>query len=46
LTNEAIEADEADANETEDVNKAIEVIKAKAKEAIVADEAAYTAKAN
>ncbi len=39
MTNEAIEADEANANEAEDVDKAIVVVKAKAKETIVADEA-------
>ena len=46
MTNEAIEADEANASEAEDVNKAIVVIKAKAKEAIVANEADVADKAN
>ncbi len=45
MTNEAIEANEANANEAEDVDKAIVVVKAKAKEAIAADEA-DTAQAN
>ncbi len=39
MTNKAIEANKADADEVEDVNKAIVVIKAKAKEAIMANEA-------
>ncbi len=46
LTNEAIEADEANANTAEDVNKVIVVVEAKAKEAIVVDEADVANKAN
>ncbi len=46
MTNEAIEANKADANKAEDGNKAIVVVKAKAKEAIVAIEADVADKAN
>jgi hypothetical protein len=46
LTNEPIEANKANDDEAEDVNRAIVVIKAKAKEAIVADEANVAKKAN
>jgi hypothetical protein len=46
LTNKAIEANEANADEAEDVDKAIVVVKAKAKEAFVANEADVANKAN
>ncbi len=46
MTNKAIEANKANADEAEDVNKAIVVVKAKAKEAIVANEADVANKAN
>jgi hypothetical protein len=46
LTNDAIEADKANANKAEDVDKAIVVVKAKAKEAIVANETNVADKAN
>jgi hypothetical protein len=46
LTNKAIEADKANANKAEDDTKAIVVVKAKNKEAIVANEANVANKAN
>ncbi len=46
MTNKAIEADEANADEAEDVEKSIVVVKAKAEEAIVADKADVANKAN
>jgi hypothetical protein len=46
LTDEEIEANKADANKAEDVNKSIVVVKAKAEEAIVTNEADVANKAN